>query len=342
MTHLNTTRSTGAAHSRRRILDSAGLRGFALVSALAVVSGLVAGAAVAAEYPSERLNVTVAFGPGGGNDILSRTLVNILEKYKMYPKDIVITNKPGGSGVVGWGYVFNQKGNPYHLSTTSGSFITTPLQANTPWKTTSFTPIALVATDDLLLLVNGKSDIKDLKTFIDRAKAKPPSIGGIGAVNVDFIIPKVLSEKANFKFDYVSFNAQGELITAILSNALDAGTGNPGEVLGLLASGDLRALAYSGKKSPESLKNVPTLASLGYDVGVSLPRGRILPPGVPKEAQTWWINTMKKVVETPEWKTYITKNNLTENILYGDDFNGFLDRTQGTFAKILRQSGAIK
>jgi len=199
MTHLNTTRSTGAAHSRRRILDSAGLRGFALVSALAVVSGLVAGAAVAAEYPSERLNVTVAFGPGGGNDILSRTVVGILEKYKLYPKDIVVTNKPGGSGAVGWGFVFNQKGNPYHLSTNSGSFITTPLQANTPWKTTSFTPIALVATDDLLLLVNGKSDIKDLKTFIDRAKAKPPSIGGIGAVNVDFIIPKVLSEKANFK-----------------------------------------------------------------------------------------------------------------------------------------------
>ncbi|HEY4636440.1 MAG TPA: tripartite tricarboxylate transporter substrate-binding protein [Rhodospirillales bacterium] len=202
--------------------------------------------------------------------------------------------------------------------------------------------MALVATDDMLLLVNGKSDIKDIKTFIERSKAKSPSIGGMGAVNVDYIVPKVLSEKANFKFEYVSFNEMGKLTTALLSNSLDAAMGNPAEVLGLIASGDLRALAYSGKKSPEALKNVPTMASVGYDPGVSLPRGLILPPGVPKEAQTWWINVMKKVVETPEWRTYIAKNNLTENIQYGDDFNTFLGNTQDVFAKILRQSGAIK
>lgn len=313
-----------------------------IASALAVAAGLAVSPAFAQGYPNERLNVTVAFGPGGGNDILSRTLVSILEKYKMYPKDIVITNRAGGSGAVGWGYVFNQKGNPYHVSTTSGSFVTTPLQANTPWKPTSFTPVALVATDDLLLLVNGKSDIKDFKSFVERARTKPPSIGGMGAVNVDFIVPKVVSEKANFKMEYVSFNKMGELTTALLSNSLDAAMGNPAEVLGLIASGDLRPLAYSGKATPESLKGVPTMASLGYDPGVSLPRGLILPPGVPKEAQDWWIATMKKVVQTPEWKKYITDNNLTENIQYGDDFNKFLGNTQDSFARILRASGAIK
>jgi putative tricarboxylic transport membrane protein len=313
-----------------------------IASALALAAGLVASPAFAQGYPNERLNVTVAFGPGGGNDILSRTLVSILEKYKMYPKDIVITNRAGGSGAVGWGYVFSQKGNPYHLSTTSGSFVTTPLQANTPWKPTSFTPVALVATDDLLLLVNGKSDIKDFKTFVERARSKSPSIGGMGAVNVDYIVPKVVSEKANFKFEYVSFNKMGELTTALLSNSLDAAMGNPAEVLGLIASGDLRALAYSGKATPDSLKGVPTMASVGYDPGVSLPRGLILPPGVPKEAQDWWIATMKKVVQTPEWKKYINDNNLTENIQYGDDFNKFLGNTQDSFARILRASGAIK
>jgi putative tricarboxylic transport membrane protein len=313
-----------------------------VLSALALASGLAVSPAFAQSYPNDRLNVTVAFGPGGGNDILSRTLVAILEKYKMYPKDIVITNRAGGSGAVGWGYVFSQKGNPYHISTTSGSFITTPLQANTPWQPTSFTPVALLATDDLVLLVNGKSDIKDFKTFIERARSKPPSIGGMGAVNVDYIVPKVVSEKANFKFEYVSFNKMGELTTALLSNSLDAAMGNPAEVLGLIDSGDLRPLAYSGKATPASLKNVPTMASVGYDPGVSLPRGLILPPGVPKEAQDWWIATLKKVVQTPEWKKYIVDNNLTENIQYGDDFNKFLGTTQDSFGRILRASGAIK
>lgn len=310
------------------------------VVALAIV--LAAPAAAQERYPSKRLDWTIAFGPGGGNDIMSRTLISILEKYKLYPETIVADNKPGGSGAKGWGFVFAQKGNPYHITSTSGSFITTPLQANTPWQPGSFTPVALLAADDMLLVVNKNSPAKTLQQFIAAAKAKSPSIGGIGAVNIDFIVPKLVSEKAGFTFNYVSFNKQGELITALLSGALDAAMSNPGEVLGLLQSGDMRALAFSGKATPAALGNVPTFASLGYDIGISLPRGLVLPPGVPADAQAWWIGTMKKVVQTPEWKSYVDKQLLTENVLYGEDFRAFLQRTQGVFADILRKSGAIK
>jgi putative tricarboxylic transport membrane protein len=299
-------------------------------------------AAAQDRYPSKRLTWTIAFGPGGGNDIMSRTLISIMEKYKLYPEGIVPENKAGGSGAVGWGYLFNQKGNPYHISSTSGSFITTPLQANTPWQPASFTPVALLASDDLIIVVNGKSRIRNFKEFLDQAKAKPPSIGGMGAVNVDFIVPKLLSEKAGFKFEYVSFNKQGELTTAVLSSALDAMMVNPGEVLGLLQSGDLRALAYSGKKTPAVLGNIPTFGEAGYELGISMPRGLVLAPDVPKEAQQWWIETVKKIVQTPEWKAYVEKQLLTENVMYGEDFRSFLQKTQDTFADILKKSGAIK
>jgi putative tricarboxylic transport membrane protein len=312
------------------------------LAAAAALALAVAPAQSQDRYPSKRLDWTIAFGPGGGNDIMSRTLISILEKYKLYPGNIVADNKPGGSGAKGWGFVFAQKGNPYHISSTSGSFITTPLQANTPWQPGSFTPVALLASDDMLLVVNRNSPAKTLQAFIAAAKARSPSIGGIGAVNIDFIVPKLVSEKAGFTFSYVSFNKQGELITALLSGALDAAMSNPGEVLGLLQSGDMRALAYSGKSTPAALGNVPTFASQGYDIGISLPRGLVLPPEVPKEAQQWWIETMKKVVQTPEWKAYIDKQLLTENVLYGEDFRSFLQKTQGTFADILRKSGAIK
>ncbi len=314
-----------------------------LLSALFAVAVLASAPALGQDrYPSQRLNWTIAFGPGGGNDIMSRTLIDIMEKYKLYPANIVAENRAGGSGAVGWGYLFNQKGNPYHISSTSGSFITTPLQANTPWQPESFTPVALLASDDLIVVVNGKSKIKTFQEFLAQAKAKPPSIGGMGAVNVDFIVPTLLSQKAGFKFEYVSFNKQGELTTAVLSSALDAMMVNPGEVLGLLQSGDLRALAYSGKKTPKVLGNIPTFGEAGYDIGISMPRGLILPPGVSKEAQQWWIETVKKIVETPEWKAYVEKQLLTENVAYGEEFRSFLKKTQDGFADILRKSGAIK
>ena len=317
------------------------LRAGALTAAFLLPLG-AAGAADAQDYPSKSLEWTIAFGAGGGNDIMSRTLIDILEKYDLYPADIRAENRAGGSGAVGWGYLYSKSGSGYDISTTSGSFITTPLQADTPWKPSDFTPVALLATDDLVLLVNGDSEIGSLEEFIERAKESPPTIGGIGTVNVDFIVPKILSKQAGFEFDYVSFNAAGEMNTALLSDALDAMMANPAEILGLVESGDMKALAFSGEKVPQALGDIPTFAEAGYDIGVSMPRGLILAPGAPEEAQQWWIETIKKIVETPEWDAYITNNQLTENLKYGDEFAQFLQRTQDGFAEILREQGVIQ
>lgn len=199
----------------------------------------------------------------------------------------------------------------------------------------------MLATDDLVLVVNGDSDIQNIEEFIAAAKASPMNIGGTGTVNVDFIVPTLFAEKAGFEFDYVSFNDMSEQSTALLSNALDAMVGNPGEILGLIDSGDLRPLVFSGQNVPEALAGTPTMGELGYDIGVSMPRGLILAPDAPKEAQDWWIETMKKVVETPEWAEYIAKNTLTPTVIYGEDFRTFLKNTKNGFEVVLKSVGAI-
>lgn len=300
--------------------------------------------ASAQEYPSssETLDWTIAFGPGGGNDIMARTIIDILGKYDLYPGEIKAENRAGGSGAVGWGYLFNQSGSGYGISTTSGSFVTTPLQADTPWQPEDFTPVALLATDDLVLVVNGSSEIQNIDQFIANAKENPITIGGTGTVNVDFIVPTLFAQKAGFEFDYVSFNSMSEQTTALLSQALDAMVGNPGEILGLIESGDLRPLVFSGQNVPDALEGVPTMGEVGHDIGVSMPRGLILAPDAPAEAQDWWIETMKKVVETPEWATYIESNTLTPTVIYGEDFRTFLGNTKNGFREVLKQVGAIK
>lgn len=292
--------------------------------------------------PDSDLNVTISFGPGGGNDRLARTFIEILNKYDLYPHNIVANNRPGGSGAVGWGYVFNQEGSPYHLSTTSGSFIATPLQANTPWDTMSFTHVALMAADDQVLVVHGESDIETFDDFIDEARDRPPVVGGIGSVNSDFIVTYLLADLAGYEYDYVPFNGAGELSTALLSNSIDALVTTPGTVLGLIESGDFRAIAFSGERAPSALEGVPSLHDLGYgDAAVPMPRGLVLPPGVSDEARQWWIETTKEVVETPEWKEFVERNFLTENVLYGDDFSDFLERASNNFKMILSETGAI-
>ncbi len=324
-------------------IDGSWLRAGLLAAAVAAPTVLAA-PVHAQSYPSsdETLDWTIAFGPGGGNDIMARTIIDILTKYELYPGSIQPENRSGGSGAVGWGYLFGQAGDGYAISTTSGSFVTTPLQADTPWQPADFTPVALLATDDLVLVVNGSSEIQNIEQFIAAAKDGSMNIGGTGTVNVDFIVPTLFAEKAGFEFEYVSFNSMADQTTALLSDALDAMVGNPGEILGLIDSGDLRPLVYSGQSVPDALKGVPTMGDLGFDIGVSMPRGLILAPDAPAEAQEWWIATMKKVVETPEWATYIETNTLTPTVIYGEDFRTFLTNTKNGFETVLRSIGAIK
>jgi putative tricarboxylic transport membrane protein len=295
----------------------------------------------AEDYPQQTLNWTIAFGPGGGNDIMSRTLIEILRENDLYTENIVATNLEGGDGARGWGYLYDQKGNPYHISSTSGSFMTTPLAADTPWGPTSFTPIGMLATDDTLFVVREDSPYDSLEEFVAAAKEESLPIGGIATINIDFIMAKLLSQQAGFELKYVAFNDEGEMISALLSESLVMIASNPAEVIGLVESGDAKALAFSGKEPMRSLPDVPTLDELGYNIDVDTPRGLVLAPGVDQGVQQWWIDTIKKVIKTPEWRQYLKENDLNEKVLYGEEFENYLKDTQSKLKKTLQEAGAL-
>lgn len=324
------------------MINNAQIRAAASCAVAFAASLTLAGAVAAQDYPSQQLDMTVAFAPGGGNDIMSRAIADIMQKYDLYPQNIVINNRVGGSGAVGWGYLFSRDGSGYDVSTTSGSLFTTPLQADTPWNVKDFTPVALLAADDLAVTVLASSPWNTIEEFIEAAKETPPIIGGTGTVNVDFIAIALFAEKAGFEFEYVPFNSYPDSQTALLSGALDALMGNPGEIVGMVESGDMRALVYSGPSVPPELEGTPTMASLDADPGVSMPRGLIMAPNAPQEAVDWWIETMRFVVGTPEWADYIATNLLTEYTLFGDEFGAFLAQTEVNFTETLRSRGFVE
>lgn len=295
------------------------------------------------DYPSEDLDWTIAFGPGGGNDIMARTMVDIIDQYDLYPGNIRLENREGGSGATGWGYLLNQKGSGYGISTTSGSFITTPLQADTGWTYEDFTPVGLFATDDALFIVPGDSEYETWEDWVDYATGQDSVVvGGIGTVNVDFILHELLADQAGYEIEYVPFNEEGQLQTALLSGSLDATVSNTGSILGQVEAGEVTPLMFTGPERLDVLADVPTGEELGYHDLPAMPRGMILPPDAPAEAQKFWVNTMKEVVETPEWQEYIESNYLAENILWEDDFYAFLGDTVADFETILTDAGVLE
>jgi len=300
------------------------------------------GGASAENYPEEPLEWTVAFGPGGGNDIMSRTIVDILEKEKLYPENITVENVDGGSGAKGWSQVYGEAGNPYSISSTSGSFLTTPLEADTGWAPEDFTHIGLLATDASLFLTHKKSGQDTWEKWVKYAKSeKKVPVGGIGVVNVDLILHQELAKQAGYEIEYVPFDDEGELITALSSGALAAVTSNPAEVLGQVESGDMNPLLFTGEQAMPGLPEVPTAESKGYTDMVTTPRGMILPPDVPQETVDWWIDTMKKVVKTEAWQKYLKDNNLTADERWGGEFTDYVKKTSSDLETKLKESGAL-
>jgi putative tricarboxylic transport membrane protein len=100
-------------------------------------------------------------------------------------------------------------------------------------------------------------------------------------------------------------------------------------------------LLFTGDNPLPGYEDIPTAGSLGFSDLPSMPRGLILPPDAPEEAQEFWIDTMKQVVETEEWQAYLEENYLTEDVRWGEDFETFLSETQEQFETILKEQGAL-
>ena len=315
----------------------------ALATALAACGSGGGGTSVSAEdYPEETLEWTVAFGPGGGNDILSRQIVDILQKEDLYTEDITVENIDAGSGAVGWGRVHANAGDPYSISSTSGSFLTTPLESDTGWAPTDFTHVGLLAQDASLFLTSKDSGLTSWEEWVDYAKDKGKvAVGGIGVVNIDLILHTELANQAGYEVEYVPFNEESQLITGLSSGSLDAITSNPAEVLGQVESGDMIPVLFTGEEPMPGLEEVPTAGSKGYTNMVATPRGVILPPDVPDEILQWWIDTLKKVVKTPAWQQYLEENNLAADERWGADFSKYIEQTSSTLETQLKELGAL-
>ena len=293
-------------------------------------------------YPSEPLTYTIAFGPGGGNDLMSRTVVDIMRQYELYDGQYIrVENRPGGSGAIGFGVVARQKGNVYSITSTSGNFLATPIVSDTGWTYRDFTPIGLLAQDAMFLVVRSDSAFHSLEEFVAQAKMTDMKVGGTGATGPDRVVAGLLAEAANIRFTYVPFQNGSGLVTGLTSRSLDAVVANPSEVMGQVAAGNFRVLAYSGESRSTAYPEVQTFTEQGYAVEFALPRGIVMPGEIPPDVRDWWVAALKEVVATEEWQRYLQSNSLSAAELWGNEFEEFLDLTDSEYRRILTAFGAI-
>lgn len=299
-----------------------------------LASVLYATAASAAWVPEKPVEFVVASGPGGGTDIFARTIQSIIVKYKLMNAPMVVVNKGGGSGSEGFVYGSASADDPYKLTFGTNNEYLLPLVAKMGYSADSLIPVTALALDEFLIWVNAESPYKDAKSFIDAAK-KPEGLkmGGSQSKDTDQTLASMISEATGAKFTYIPFKSGGEAAVQLAGGHIDANLNNPNENLGQWKAGMIRPLCvFSSQRMAAGPKVTKDMAwsdiPLCKDAGIAIanyqmPRTVWLAAKVSPDAVAFYTTILKKVSETPEWKTYIERTSQSDRFLTGDELRAY-------------------
>lgn len=275
--------------------------------------------------PTKDIEFVIPFGAGGGNDILVRKMIEIIEKYDLCPVNIVPVNKSGGSGVVGYTYLLSLgEGNEYALASTSASFYTQPLTGNSPYTPdeSNFSFTAHMVKDPVVLVANPSYGFTNMQNIVDYAKAHPGELkwAGVGNASDDAIIMYMFNDIAGIDLTYVPYDDGGLLQAAVLGGHIALAPVSLAEAQEHMAAGTMTAIAACADERFDAIPDVPTVIEEGYDIAHQQSRGIVMNPNVSEEVLAYYSDLFRQVSETTDWEEFTTSNAMTNSFMPYDEF----------------------
>ena len=326
--------------------------GFAAAAATWVIAAFMPFSASAAWEPTRPVEFIVPAGTGGGADQMARTIQGIISKHKLMKQPMVVINKSGGEGGEGFLDVKGARGNPHKLIITLSNLFTTPLATGIPFSWKDITPVAMMALDEFILWVNANTPYKTVSEYIDAVKKEPGKfkMGGTGSKQEDQIITVEIEKATGAKFNYVPLRGGGEVAVQLVGKRVDSTVNNPIEALAQwrvsavrpLCVFDAKPLPYADKIADgKSWGDLPTCKSQGLDVEYLMLRGVFTVPGATKDQVDYYVDLMRKVRETPEWKQLMEDGAFNTTVMTGDDYVKWLDKEEQRHRVLMKEAGFV-
>ena len=317
---------------------------------LLLAAVLIAGApdaAQAAWEPTKPIEFVVPAGTGGGADQMARLISGLAEKHKLSPKPLIVVNKSGGAGAEGFLHVKGKKGDAHTLVITLSNIFTTPLHTGIPFSWKELTPVARMALDEFILWVNAETPYKTAREYLAAVKEKGGTMkmGGTGSAQEDQIITIQIEQALHVKFIYVPFKGGGEVCVNLVGKHVDSTVNNPIECVSHWKAGRVRPLAVfdSARIPVAEWKDIPTVKeALGADITYLMLRGIFGPPDMPKEAVAWYQGLLKKVMDAPEFKAYMTEGALKPAWLTDPELSAWMEKEDKVHKELMDKGGLLK
>lgn len=308
----------------------------------AVFAMAFSGQASAQSYPNRPIRLLVPFTPGGGTDLLARIVAQKMAENLGQP--IVVENRPGANTLIATEAVVRAAPDGYTLILQTNNLAANPTlyRGKIAFDTMKdLTPVALVAGNPHVLVVNPSVPARDLKEFIALAKAKPGTISFASAGNgtVNHLSGELLKTLAGIDMVHVPYKGSGSVMPDLLGGQVNALFAAMPTVTGHIKEGRLRAIAVTTPKRFRALPDVPTIAESGYPgYDFSSWFGILAPAATPKPVIDRLQVEVVKALKDPG-----VQARLGDYEIFGstpEEFGTFIKNEIDKTAKIIKDSGA--
>jgi tripartite-type tricarboxylate transporter receptor subunit TctC len=293
-----------------------------------LIPGIDVYPAIATDYPTKPINLQVAMPAGGSTDVGARILASIAEK--MIGQPIMVVNKVGAGGQIGWTELARQKPDGYYLGFLMVPSLNTCIldpDRKATFNLDSFVPIINQVMDPGLIWVKADSPYKTLKDLLEDAKKRPGVIRAstTGILTDDHLAIFMMEKAAGVEFRTIHLQGAAPQLTATLGGQVDVSFDNIGSVAPRVKSGELRGLAVMDHMRSKFLPDVPTSVELGYPTVISSStRGVAGPKGIPETIVKKLQSILQRAMEDPEHIKKMDQAGLAIKPMIGDEYGKFL------------------
>lgn len=327
-----------AGASRRRLA----------IAAAALVAGATllapAGALAQAPYPSRPIRLIVPFPAGGGTDLIAREVANKVATSNGW--SIVIDNKPGSGGNLGVDAAAKAAPDGYTLvlGQTSNLAINPTLYARLPYNPEKdLTPIGLVASAPLVLVVAADSPYKTLADVVAAAKARPEALNyaSSGSGTVAHLATELFQKTASVRFTHVPYKGAAQGSTDLIGGQVQMYMSSVPTLIGHIKSGKMRPIVVTSRKRTADLPGAPTVDESGYKgFEAATWFGVAGPAGLPKDVVAKLNAAFNKALQDPEVKRKLASQGAEVKGSTPEEFGAYIREEMVRWGKVVKDSGA--
>lgn len=323
---------------------SLGTRLCAALFAVAASAAPTSAAYAQGSYPNKPIRLIVPFPPGGGTDMIARTVAQKLADQNKW--SVIVDNRPGAGGNLGVDAAAKSAPDGYTLvmGQTSNLAINPSLYAKLPYDPIKdLAPVALVSSSPIVMAAPANSRFKTFADVVAASKGKPDALtlGYSGNGTVAHLAGELAENAAGIQLRHIPYKGAAQAMTDLLGGQIDLYMSSVPTLLGQVRNGKLKILAITSAKRSSQLPDVPTLAEQGYKGFEAVTWfGILAPAGTPAPI----VAQLNKAINQALQQADVIDKLKSEggDVLGGtsEQFSALLRTEVPRWAKIVKDSGA--